>query len=193
MEFRQSIPLDWSFRLINHGPTVLISAEFDGVRNIMAGSWCMPIDYLPPRVAIALDKRSWTRGMIEKSGEFAISVPTCSQLGLLHAIGTTSGKEIYEQTKQDKLTQLGIKTISNAVVKAPLIAGCAAWLECRLISEPLIQEKYDLFIGEVVEASADRRVFHGGSWDFSTYPDLRTLHYESGGTYMVTGDAIKVR
>mgnify|MGYP006157314425 CR=1 FL=1 len=54
------------------------------------------------------------------------------------------------------------------------LAGCAAWLVCKLIPEPHNQQSYDLFIAEVVAAWAfeDRMVRRrylatpatGGSW-----------------------------
>ena len=45
--------------------------------------------------------------------------------------------------------------LPGAALDAPLIDGCLAWLECRVIPEPHIQRTYDLFLGEVLAASAD--------------------------------------
>ena len=47
-----------------------------------------------------------------------------------------------------------------------LVAGCSAYLECRIIQEPHNQQQYDLFIAEVVAAQADSRVFSDGRWHF---------------------------
>lgn len=42
------VELSKAFRLINHGPTTLVSARYDGVDNVMAASWvCAWI--LPPK------------------------------------------------------------------------------------------------------------------------------------------------
>ena len=35
------VPLSKAYRLLNHGPTVLVSAAHDGQRNIMAAAWAM--------------------------------------------------------------------------------------------------------------------------------------------------------
>ena len=35
----------------------------------------------------------------------------------------------------------------------PLVEGCIAWLECRLIAEPHAQDTYDTFFGEVVKST----------------------------------------
>lgn len=39
------VELHKAYRLINHGPTVMVSAEFDGVRDVMSASWVCPLDY----------------------------------------------------------------------------------------------------------------------------------------------------
>ena len=51
----------------------------------------------------------------------------------------------------------------------------------------------DLFIGEVVAAWADERVFRAGRWHFDEAPDhLRSLHYVAGGQFYVTGASLQV-
>lgn len=58
-----------------------------------------------------------------------------------------------------------------------------------MLPEPHNQSRYDLFIGEVVAASADDRVFSGGRWHFGPDDDaLRTLHHVAGGAFFVTGE-----
>jgi hypothetical protein len=39
------VPLPKAYRLLNHGPTVLVSAAHNGQRNIMAAAWAMPLDF----------------------------------------------------------------------------------------------------------------------------------------------------
>src|ERR1700750_1165839 len=72
---RQSVPLDRCTRLLNHGPTVLVSAEHDGRRNVMAAAWSMPLDFTLPKVAVVLDKQTFTRTLILGSGRFVLAVP----------------------------------------------------------------------------------------------------------------------
>lgn len=38
-EFRRPVPLAKAYRLLNHGPTVLVSAAHGGKRNVMAAAW----------------------------------------------------------------------------------------------------------------------------------------------------------
>lgn len=183
-----SVPLEKAYRLINHGPTALVSARAGGVENVMAAAWVCGLDFQPPKLTVVLDKIARTRALIEESGLFVIQIPTAGQLALTHYLGTHTLAE-----EPDKLQRAGVETFALPGLDAPLVAGCAAWLACRLIPEPHNQQRYDLFIGEVTAAWADSRVFHDGHWHFENAPaHLRSLHYVAGGQFYATGDALNV-
>ena len=182
------VDLAKAYRLLNHGPTVLVSARHQAVDNVMAAAWCCALDFDPPKLTVVLDKATRTRALIEGSGLFAIQVPTVAQLQLTQAVGSASLAD-----DPAKLAHAGVELFEMAGHDVPLVAGCSAWLVCRLIDEPHNQQAYDLFIGEVVAAWADDRVFRNGHWEFDTAPDaLRTLHYVAGGQFYATGASVKV-
>ncbi len=186
MTHRRPVPLDRATRLLNHGPTVLVSAAHGGRSNVMAAAWNMPLDFAPPKVAVVIDKATFTRGLIESSGHFALSVPCRAQAALTTAIGGVSGKDV------DKAATLqGLSWLGEPDSPAPLVAGCVAWLACRLLPEPHIQQAYDLFLGEVVGAWADERVYSAGRWHFDGHDEMRTLHHVAGGHYLLPGDPVE--
>ena len=177
------VDLQKAYRLINHGPTVLVSARHAGVDNVMAAAWACALDFAPPKLTVVLDKSSKTREMIEKSGAFAIQVPTAAQLQLTNTVGTLS-----LSTVPDKLKKSGVELFGVEGHDLPFVAGCSAWLACKLISEPHNQQVYDLFIGEVVGAWADTRVFSDGRWHFEdAAPSWRSLHHVAGGNFYAIG------
>ncbi|HBQ2624368.1 TPA: hypothetical protein L9U34_004553, partial [Klebsiella pneumoniae] len=50
------VELQYASRLLNHGPTILITS-YDAPsdrRNVMAAAWSMPVEFAPPRVAIVV-------------------------------------------------------------------------------------------------------------------------------------------
>ncbi|NYH99044.1 flavin reductase family protein [Cupriavidus plantarum] len=190
--FRAPVELAKAYRLLNHGPTVLVSAAHGGQRNIMAAAWAMPLDFAPPKVAVVVDKSTWTRHLLEASGTFALQVPTVSQVDLTEALGSSSGQALAAQ-QTDKFAAYGLQTFQGDVIDAPLLEGCAAWLECRLLPEASIQQTYDLFLGEVIAAHADTRVFSNGRWHFDGQDALRTIHHVAGGHFIVDGDAVDAR
>ena len=59
------VPLDKAYRLLNHGPTVLVSAAHAGQHNVMAASWACALDFAPPKVTVVLDKATRTRELVE--------------------------------------------------------------------------------------------------------------------------------
>ena len=115
-------------------------------------------------------------------------MPTAAQLHLTHAVGTRSLAD-----EPDKLARAGVELFAREGHDLPFVAGCSAWLACRLIPEPHNQDTYDLFIGEVVAAWADTRVFSEGHWHFENAdPSLRSLHYIAGGQFYAIGESLTV-
>lgn len=182
------IPVDISnaYRLINHGPVTLVTSTHQEKRNVMAAAWAMPLDFDPPKVAVVIDANTFTRGLIEASGEFALNIPCRAIAAQVLKAGSASGKEV------DKFADSGLGNFPAQVIGAPLVEGCVAWLECRVLPRPDNQLRHDLFIAEVVAAQAEERVFKDGRWEFGGNDDLRTLHYYGGGSFAVTGESIEV-
>ncbi|MDR2111628.1 MAG: flavin reductase family protein, partial [Candidatus Accumulibacter sp.] len=180
----QSVDLAKSYLLLNHGPVTLVSTAFRGRRNVMAASWTMPLDFDPPRVVAVIDGASYTRELIDASGEFALNVPFCRDAEKVLATGSVSGRD------GDKFVRVGLTTFPAERIGAPLIHDCAAWLECKVIPEARNQRLYDLFIAEVVAAWSDPAVFSEARWHF---PDTgrRTFHYQAGGAFFQTGRKIE--
>jgi len=58
--------------------------------------------------------------------------------------------------------------------------------------EPRYQQANDPFIGEVVAATADIRVFSDGRWHVGGDDSLRTIRYVAGATFHATGDSFEV-
>lgn len=178
-----------AYRLLNHGPTVLVTSCHGSRRNIMAAAWNMPLDFSPPRIAIVIDKKTYTRELIEAAGSFAVNVPCRAQAEMVVQAGSNSGRKLPDGTHEDKFAAYGIPTFPASEITAPLVQDCVAWLECRIIPEPHIQQAYDLFLAEVLAAQADDRVFRDGNWHFEGRHDLRTIHHVSGGNFMAIGEA----
>ncbi|MCG9079969.1 flavin reductase family protein [Laribacter hongkongensis] len=180
------VPLDKAYRLINHGPTVLVSARHQGVDDVMTAAWACALDFAPPRLTVVVDKSSYTRTLLEGSGRFVVQVPTVAQLVQAYAIGTRS-----LAIDPDKLAHAGVTFFALDGHDLPFVEGCAGWLACRLLPEPHNQSTYDLFIGEVTGAWADTRVFADGHWHFETAdPRWRSLHHVAGGQFYAIGEPV---
>ncbi|MFQ6333606.1 flavin reductase family protein [Methylophilus sp. 3sh_L] len=175
-----------AYRLLNHGPTTLITSSHAGQRNIMAAAWVCALDFNPSKVTVVIDSKTYTRELMEAEGTFAINLPCVQQIEMVKKVGSISGRDL---PGADKFAEYGIETFSAHEISAPLVKDCVAWLECKLIPEPHNQNTYDLFIAEVVAAHADERVFSDGRWHFEGHDELRTIHHIAGGVFFATGQA----
>ncbi|MBR3482808.1 MAG: flavin reductase family protein [Neisseriaceae bacterium] len=177
-----SVPLEKAYRLLNHGATTIISAQLGDIKNAMSASWVCPLDY--DKITAVINSGSYTRTLIEKSGYFAVQLPVFTQKDLLFHLGENS--RFSMPNKMD-----GMELFYQDGFNVPLVKNCAAWLICRLIDESDMRQKYDLFMGEILSAWADNRIFDGGHWLFETAPDeLKTLHYIAGRTCYLDGKRV---
>lgn len=178
-----SIPLKDSYKLFNHGPVSIITSAYGNQRNIMAASWTMPVDFSPAKVAVVIDKNTYTRELVDASGEFALQFPMRKIATMTLDVGDISGRDA------DKFARYAIKTFAAAQISAPLIEDCIGWLECKVIKQGA--ESMDVIIGEVVAAYADAEQFIDGRWHFSADPQKRSIHYMAGGEFYMTGEAFR--
>ena len=181
------VALEHASRLVNHGPTVLVTSAHGERRNVMAAAWSMPVEFTPPRIAVVIDKRTYTRELVLGSGAFGLCIPGTGLVDLTYAVGQGSGRT------EDKFARHRIDAFPGPVLGVPVIeAGCAAWLECRLIREPHVEDAYDTCFGEVVAAAADARIFAHGRWTFrDDNAALQTIHHLGGGTFVRAGGTLR--
>ena len=181
------VALAHASRLINHGPTVLVTSSAGDRRNVMAAAWSMPVEFTPPRVAVVIDKHTFTRELVMASGAFALCIPGAALVDLTYALGNSSGRTV------DKFSHHGLADLRGPVLGMPLLeTGCAAWLECRLIREPHAEQAYDTCFGEVVAAAADSRIFADGHWSFrDDNAELQTIHHLGGGHFVRAGGTLR--
>lgn len=177
------VPLDKAYRLLNHGPTVLVSARHAGVDNVMAAAWCCPLDFDPPKLTVVIDRNTYTRRLVEASGKFVVQVPTARQAEVVYQLGSRS-----KISEPDKLIDIGVVMTSLGGFELPMVRDCSAWLVCEVLPNFENEDRYDLFIGQVVAAWADRRVFSDGRWHFETADaGWRSLHHVAGGNFYAIG------
>jgi flavin reductase (DIM6/NTAB) family NADH-FMN oxidoreductase RutF len=185
-DYTVPVPLEKAYRLLNHGPTVLVSARHEGVDDVMAAAWACALDFAPPKLTVVLDKSTRTRVLVEQARRFVVQVPSAAQVQMTHDLGNRS---LYDDP--GKLARCGASVGSFEGQDLPFVNGCSAWLACRLIPEPHNQQTYDLFIAEVVGAWADSRVFRDGHWHFGEAdPSLRSIHYVAGGQFFAIGEPL---
>ena len=125
-----------------------------GAPNTMTIGWAS-VGYLWKKpVFIALvRKQRHTYGLLERAGEFTVSVPTKNPLRkeLLFA-GTKSGREV------NKFDGHGITVVPAQAVSAPIIGECGLHFECRtLLMQDMTPDRMD---PSVIESAYRAGDFH---------------------------------
>ena len=171
---KKALPLSHVYRLLEPGPVVLLTTADTKRPNVMAMSWHMMIDFKPPLVGCVVSNRDYTFGILRKTKECVINIPTVELIKQVIGCGNTSGRNI------DKFRKFGLTSSAASQVKAPLIDECFASLECRVIDTGMVH-KYNIFILEVVKAWIDRSKKHPP-----------TIHHCGRGNFMISGRTIKL-
>jgi flavin reductase (DIM6/NTAB) family NADH-FMN oxidoreductase RutF len=182
---RAPVDLPHATRLLNHGPVTIVTSAHGGRSNVMAAAWAMPLDFDPPKVAVVIDSRTLTRQLVDASGVFGLQIPDRAFAQQTLEVGSNAGVEF------DKFAALNLQTFQGQKIDVPMLTGCVAWLECKVIPDD--SQRYDLFLAEVVAAYADSDVYSDNRWHFGDDPNARTVHYVAGGTFFTTGEAFEVK
>ena len=104
-----------------------------------------------------------------------IAIPALKLAPQVVQAGNSSGRDI------DKFQTFDLTPVPAERVKPPLIAECAANLECKVIETRLVN-KYNLFILEVVKA-----------WIDPAQKSHKTIHHHGYGTFVVDGETINLK
>jgi flavin reductase (DIM6/NTAB) family NADH-FMN oxidoreductase RutF len=171
---KRSMPLPKVYQLLEPGPVVLLSASAGKRTGIMTMSWQTPMEFEPPLVGCVISDRNYTYGLVKKSRECAINIPTVELASTVVLCGNISGRGI------DKFKELGLTPAPASLISAPLVDECYANLECKVVDTDMVS-RYGFFVLEVVKA-----------WVAPARKNPRTLHHMGRGKFMVAGDTIQL-
>ncbi len=126
------------------GVTV-VTATHAGQQYGMTVNSFTSISLEPPLVSLALKKLTHTHGLVEQSGEFAVTILASDQKELSDRF---AGK--HPEIK-DRFEGVPTETLTLA---APLIKGGTAYFNCRVVNSIPLGEN-TLFVAEVVAAQGE--------------------------------------
>lgn len=132
----------------------IVTAQHDGHRYGMTVNSFTSISLEPPLISVTLKQLTHTHELIEKSGEFSITILASHQenlsvrfAGKLHNV-------------QDRFDGVPTETLS---IPAPLITNGIAFFNCRVVQAIPVGEN-TLFVAEVIaargEGEGDPLVYH---------------------------------
>ncbi|MBC7328113.1 flavin reductase family protein [bacterium] len=181
---KRSLTPNQALQLINHGPTILVTAVGERGPNIITLAWSTPVSIRPPLLAISVAPSRYSHDLILNSGEFVVNVPNSSLLEQVHLCGTISGRN------KDKFKEAGLTPIPANKVKAPLIKECIGHIECKLYAYYTAGD-HTIFIAEVVGGSVDEELYDGHL--MTDKVEGETLHHLGGNVYAIAGRRVRAR
>lgn len=140
----------------------------------MTQSWHTMLEFMPPIIGCVVSSANHTFGVLEKTRECVISIPTVELAAAVVGCGNTSGRTV------EKFERFHLTAIPGSIVQAPLIAECHADLECR-VADASLKNRYNFFVLEVLKA-----------WQRPSGGPPRTLHHRGRGCFMVAGRTIRL-
>lgn len=139
-----------SFRPIYPTAVGLItSVAPDGRANIITLGEVFNLSLSWPKiVGIAVRKATYSHGLIARSEEYVVNMPTTRILEQVDQCGSVSGRQV------DKFAEFGLTPRPATIVTPPLIAECPINVECQVIGMEEVGD-HDLFKGQVVAAHVE--------------------------------------
>ncbi|NIM92340.1 MAG: hypothetical protein GTO18_01315 [Anaerolineales bacterium] len=136
-----------TLRRMPYGFYAITSRSDDDV-NAMVANWVSQISFEPRLVSLALQTTSYTYGLIEKGKVFAINLFLKEDDESIKPF--TKGRS----KNPDKMVDAEFETAP--ITGCPVLAGSAAYLECKVIKTIETGGDHNIVIGEVVGAGNNK-------------------------------------
>lgn len=155
--------------LIEPGPILLVTTYGCDGPNVMTMGFHMMVRHDPPLIGCIIGPWDHSHDALRTTGECVLSVPGAEMARTIVDIGNCSGADM------NKFAAFNLQTRPAHNVAAPLLTGCIANLECRLVDDTL-SDRHNLHILEVV------RLWVAPKWE-----KQKTLHHLGNGSFREDG------
>jgi flavin reductase (DIM6/NTAB) family NADH-FMN oxidoreductase RutF len=158
-------------------PVALVGALVSGKANFMTAGWLTRVNYVPPMIAVGINKDHYTPTGILEHKTFSVNFPGADLVEKTDYCGIVSGR------RADKSALFEV--FSGELGTAPMIRECTLSLECRLVDVKELPTN-NLFIGEIVASYIDETCLSEGKPDVKKMkPLLLTM---PDNNYWMIGD-----
>ena len=132
-----------ALRLMPYGFYAITSRNGDDV-NAMVANWVSQVSFEPRLVAVGLQKTSYSHGVIEQGGVFAINIFHAEDQEIIMPFCKSRAKF------PDKVKEATYTTAPET--GSPILEGAAAYIEFRVKQIVDIGGDHDVVVGEAVGA-----------------------------------------
>lgn len=133
-------------------PVVLVSCiDEDGKPNIITIGASSICSSNPPTVGVAIGTAQYSLGLIKRTKDFGVNLPTEELLWQTDFCGSQSGRNM------NKFEAAGLTVQPARLIQSPLIAECPVSMECKLL-HAISLGNHEWLIGEIVAVHCDEEI-----------------------------------
>jgi len=168
-----------TYKPLHPRPVYLVVSGRLGERlNVMSASWVMPVSEEPLRIAIAVERETYTFELIEEYRELTINVVDDKLLNKVWHAGTTSGRSV------DKIKEIGFELEKPLRTRVPGLREALAIIECRVWSH-LDSGEVRLYVVDVLSIRVKPEYYNERyGWDIRK---ARVLMHLTGKAFTIPG------
>jgi flavin reductase (DIM6/NTAB) family NADH-FMN oxidoreductase RutF len=160
------------------GVTIVTVGAADGAPHGMTANAVMSVSLDPPLLAVAIDNRAYTNGLIRQERHFAVNILSDEQNELANRFATRDmrGEALFAEVSH-----------AHSELGDPLLDGCIGQVACNVVSEH-VEGDHTLWIGRAVafndsSANGNPLVFHRGMFS-STSCHLCIVRHDPVAAFM---------
>ncbi|WNF36962.1 flavin reductase family protein [Bacillaceae bacterium IKA-2] len=142
------------------GLIALVTAEWNGTKNIMSAGWHSYISYAPPIYGVAIAEERFTHHLVKNSGEFAIQFVPAEFAQYIEGSGKLTGGD------GDKFEALKIPYKKGETINSPILTDAYVVYECK-VKDIQKYGDHDWIVADITKFHKDETRFKDGlpNWD----------------------------
>ena len=127
-------------------PPALVTVGSEEEANVLTVAWTGILATVPPKTYISVRPSRHSYGLLKRTGEFVIHLPSAEMARAVDYAG------IFTGAKVDKFEKCGFVKTKSEAVSAPTIANCPVALECR-VTDVLPMGSHDVFMADILRVT----------------------------------------
>ncbi len=140
-------PIKDALRMIPYGFYAVSSRSGDEA-NIMVATWLTQVSFEPRQIALGLQKTSYSHSLVKTGRVFAVNLFNKADVEAIKPFTKGRAKN-PDKMKTAQFTP-------GPVTGCPIVAGAAAYLECRVVGAFDAGGDHEVVVGEVVGAGVNK-------------------------------------
>ena len=137
-----------ALRMMPYGFYAFTTKNGDDV-NAMVVNWVSQMSYSPRLLAVGIQKTCYSHGLVSANGVFGLNLFLEADQDAI--MGVTKGRA----RNPDKMKQADYSAAPQTGV--PVLAGAAAYIECRVVQIVDVGGDHDIVVGEAIHADVIKK------------------------------------